>query len=40
MTVDILTQKIHERFGDRVLKMDKRSAKRAYVDIYPKILST
>jgi len=36
MTVDNLLQKISERFGDRILASDARSAKRLYVDIYPK----
>ena len=36
MTADIISQKINERFGDRILKSDRRSAKRLYVDVYPK----
>jgi NADH-quinone oxidoreductase subunit C len=36
MTIDILAQKIRECFGDRVLKTGKTSAKRLYIDIYPK----
>ena len=36
MTADILIEKVHGRFGDRILKTEKRSAKRVYVDIYPK----
>lgn len=36
MTIDNLAQKIHERFGDRILKTDKKSGKRLYIDIYTK----
>jgi NADH-quinone oxidoreductase subunit C len=36
MTVDDLFQKINGCFGDRILNIDRRSAKRLYVDIYPK----
>ena len=36
MTVDTILQKINERFGDRILKSDIKSAKRLYVDVYPK----
>lgn len=36
MTIDILIQKVHERLGDRVLKIEKRSPTRVYFDIHPK----
>jgi len=36
MTADNILQKMNEHFGDRILKAEKRSAKRLYVDIYPK----
>ena len=36
MTIDDILKNINDRFGDRVLKTDKRSSKRAYLDIYPK----
>lgn len=36
MNIDMITQKINDRFGNRILKTDKKSSKRAYMDIYPK----
>lgn len=36
MNIDSIMQKIHDRFGDRILRVDKKSSKRAYLDIYPK----
>lgn len=36
MTADVLLQKIGERFGDRILKSEKKSPKRIYIDVYPK----
>jgi NADH-quinone oxidoreductase subunit C len=36
MTLDELLQTMNRRFGSRLLKVERRSAKRAYVDIYPK----
>ena len=36
MTVNDIAKKISEHFGDRILASDARSAKRLYVDIYPK----
>lgn len=36
MTVDIIIKNITDRFGDRVLKVEKKSYKRVYIDIYPK----
>ena len=36
MTIDDILKNINERFGDRVLKTERKSARRAYVDIYPK----
>ncbi len=36
MTIDDILKSINDRFGDRVFKTDKKSARRAYIDIYPK----
>ncbi len=36
MMMDDILKKIHEHFGDRVLKTEKKSSRRAYLDIYPK----
>jgi NADH:ubiquinone oxidoreductase subunit C len=36
MTLDVIAQKISERFGDRILKTEERSPRRLYIDIYPK----
>lgn len=36
MKIDEILQKINERLGQRVLKVYKKSEKRAYLDIYPK----
>ena len=36
MTIDGVLKKINDRFGDRLLKVDKKGSRRAYIDIYPK----
>ena len=36
MKIDDLIKNISDRFGSKVLNIDKRSAKRVYIDIYPK----
>lgn len=36
MNIDEALKNITERFGSRLLKVSKKSVKRAYVDIYPK----
>lgn len=36
MNIDEALKKIEERFGSRILKINRRSDKRAYIDIYPK----
>lgn len=36
MTADDISNRLADRFGDRILKSEKRSARRIYVDIYPK----
>ena len=36
MTIDEALKNISEHFGSSVLKIDKKNAKRAYIDIYPK----
>lgn len=36
MKTDEILQKINSRFGDRVLKAEKASQKRVYIDIYSK----
>ena len=36
MTIDDILKNINDRFGDRVLKTEKKSSRRAYLDIYPK----
>jgi len=36
MTIDTIVNELTARFGSRILNVNKRSAKRAYVDIYPK----
>lgn len=36
MTIDDILKSINDRFGDRVLKVDRKSSRRAYLDIYSK----
>jgi len=36
MKIDDTIKKIQDKFGSKVIKVDKKSEKRAYVDIYPK----
>ena len=36
MTTDVLIKNISDRFGSKVLNVNKRSDKRVYIDIYPK----
>jgi Ni,Fe-hydrogenase III component G len=36
MKIDDILQKINGRYGDRILKVEKKSHTRAYIDIYPK----
>lgn len=36
MAIDNILKNITAKFGDRILKTDKKSEKRAYLDIYPK----
>lgn len=36
MNIDDILKNINDRFGDRVLKTEKKSARRAYLSIYPK----
>ena len=36
MTIDGVLKKINDRLGDRLLKVDKKGSRRAYIDIYPK----
>ena len=36
MNIDEALKKIEERFGSRILKVSRKSGKRAYIDIYPK----
>ncbi len=36
MTIDEALKNISDRFGSKILNVNKRSDKRAYVDIYPK----
>ena len=36
MTIDEIIQKINSSFSDKILKCDKRSDNRLYIDIYPK----
>ena len=36
MNIDDILKSINDRFGDRVLKTEKKSARRAYLNIYPK----
>ena len=36
MTIENILKNITDRFGDRVLKIDKKSSRRAYLDIYPR----
>ena len=36
MTMDEALKKISDKFGSKILNMNKRSHKRAYIDIYPK----
>ena len=36
MNIDQALKKIEEHFGSRILKVNRRSDKRAYIDIYPK----
>ena len=36
MNIDQALKRIEEHFGSRILKVNRRSDKRAYIDIYPK----
>ncbi|MBU0605857.1 MAG: NADH-quinone oxidoreductase subunit C [Candidatus Omnitrophica bacterium] len=36
MTIDDILKSINDRFGGRVLKTEKKSSRRAYLDIHPK----
>ena len=36
MNIDEILKRINEKLGSRILKVNKRSERRAYVDIYPK----
>jgi formate hydrogenlyase subunit 5 len=36
MTIDGIIRDLGDRFGGKILNVDKRSEKRAYIDIYPK----
>ena len=36
MMIDDILKNINDRFGDRVLDTEKKSSKRAYINIYPK----
>lgn len=36
MTMDEILKKIGDRFGTKILKVDKKNRKRVYIDIYPK----
>ena len=36
MTMDEALNNLNGKFGSRILKIDKKSAKRVYIDIYPK----
>jgi len=36
MTLDDIIKKITDRFGSKILKVYKKSEKKAYIDIYPK----
>lgn len=36
MTIDEILRKTQDRYGSRILKVYKKNAKRAYIDIYPK----
>ncbi len=36
MMMDEVLKKINDRFGDKVLKVEKKSSRRAYVEIYPR----
>lgn len=36
MTIDAILKNITDRFGDRVLEVNRKSARRAYIQIYPK----
>ena len=36
MNIDDILKSINDRFGDRVLKTENKSARRAYLNIYPK----
>lgn len=36
MTIDQILKNLNERFGDKILNVNKKSEKRAYIDIYPK----
>ena len=36
MKIDEIIKSINSRFGDKILNINKKSEKRAYIDIYPK----
>ena len=36
MRIDEILKNIQDRFGSKILKVEKKNEKRAYVDIYPK----
>lgn len=36
MTIDQILKNISDRFGNKILNVNKKSNKRAYIDIYPK----
>ena len=36
MMMDDILKKINDRFGGKVLKVEKKSSRRAYIDIYPR----
>jgi len=36
MTIDQILNNLNERFGGKIINADKKSEKRAYIDIYPK----
>jgi NADH:ubiquinone oxidoreductase subunit C len=36
MKIDEILKNIQDKFGSKVLKIDKKNDKRAYIDIYPK----
>ncbi|MBN2453024.1 MAG: NADH-quinone oxidoreductase subunit C [Candidatus Omnitrophica bacterium] len=36
MKIDDILKRLTDRYGDRLLKVERKSHKRAYIDIYPK----